>query len=533
MSIYRKYLHLDLLRIPIFLSYKKKYLYRTVIGATLTIICSILIIVFFIIKLSQIISKSVFTIISNEYQNPKGQIDFTNIPILFTLADNNGNPLQMNSKIFEFSVVLSEYLQNHDIDGKSNIINIEKEIKIDRCDKLIGQLDFSYFYEYNLTYFTCIKPNQNLTITGTYGDIIKGFNNLKINVKKCNNSLNNCYNDQYIESYISNTNLIIIYLGYKTNFYNLQKEDIEQTIYSRSFSISPLYRKKVSYYMTLVKYELYVNLILNKKKDNIFFRNIDTFVEIKPIYPINDKEDDNVFVYFSFVYDGNIVVYTKKTEKILEIFSYIGNIFNIMLTFFRIINNYFSKKILFIDIFNSFFFEDKFTKKDKNVHFDNSHLFLLKNKEGNNSKINIKTQDKSINSFVGDKSLDNSKIIKKNHNKNINNPNIIKRTDLKRILTSKSKIIEKGKIIFKRDSKLYFLCPICIIKSRKKLNHLMYIKQSICNSFSIESFSDFLKIKKSISHLSKGQIQNLFEQRKNNYSDKNLRADINDIFNHK
>ena len=120
MSIYRKYLHLDLLRIPIFLSYKKKYLYRTVIGATLTIICSILIIVFFIIKLSQIISKSVFTIISNEYQNPKGQIDFTNIPILFTLADNNGNPLQMNSKISEFSVVLSEYLQNHDIDGKSN-----------------------------------------------------------------------------------------------------------------------------------------------------------------------------------------------------------------------------------------------------------------------------------------------------------------------------------------------------------------------------------------------------------------------------
>ena len=443
----------------------------------------------------------------------------------------------MNSKIFKFSVVSSEYFQNHDKDGKSNITNIEKEIEIDRCDKLIGQIDFSYFDKYNLSYFTCIKPNQNVSLTGTFGDITNGFKNLKINLKRCNNSLDNCYNNQYIESYISNTYLIITYLGYKTNFYNLQKKDIEQTIYSRSFSVSPLYKKKVSYYMTLAKYELYDNLLLNKKKDNFFFRNIDSFVEIKPIYTFNNNENDNVFIYFSFVYDGNIVVYTKKTEKILEIFSYIGNIFNIMLTFLRIINNYFSNKILFIDIFNSFFFEDKFTKKDKNVHFDNSHLFLLMNKEANNSK-NIKTQDKSINSFVGDKSLgdksldNNSKIINKSI-KNTNNQNVYKRSGLKRILTSKAKIKEKGKMVFKRDSKLYFLCPIWMIKKNKHLNHLMYIKQSICNSFSLENFSDFIKIKKSISHLSKSQIQNLFEQRKNNFSDKNIRAEINSIFSRK
>ena len=159
MNIYAKYLHFDLLRIPISLSYKKKYLYNTFVGATLTIICAILIILFLIIKLKQILSKSQFSIISNEYQNPKGEIDFSNIPILFALADNNGNPIQINSKIFEFSVVSSEYVQNYDIDGNSHIINIEKEIEIASCDNLTDIIDFSYFSEYNLSYFTCIKPN--------------------------------------------------------------------------------------------------------------------------------------------------------------------------------------------------------------------------------------------------------------------------------------------------------------------------------------------------------------------------------------
>ena len=162
MSIYANYLHFDLLSIPISLSYKKKYLYSTFVGATLTIICAILIILFLIIKLNQILSKSQFSIISNEYQNPKGEIDFSNIPILFTLADNNGNPIQINSKIFEFSVVSSEYVQKNDINGNSHIINIEKDIEIERCDNLTDKIDFSYFSEYNLSYFTCIKPNQNM-----------------------------------------------------------------------------------------------------------------------------------------------------------------------------------------------------------------------------------------------------------------------------------------------------------------------------------------------------------------------------------
>ena len=39
----------------------------------------------------------------------------------------------------------------------------------------------------------------------------------------------------------------------------------------------------------------------------------------------------DILAYFSLVYDGNVLEYTKKVKKIGEIISYIGNLFNIEL----------------------------------------------------------------------------------------------------------------------------------------------------------------------------------------------------------
>ena len=88
MDFIDKYDNLDLLTIPISLSYKNKYLKRTFIGATLTIKCAIIIIGYFMSAFIEIISKKTFTIISNEFQNPKESINFTNTPILFGITDN-------------------------------------------------------------------------------------------------------------------------------------------------------------------------------------------------------------------------------------------------------------------------------------------------------------------------------------------------------------------------------------------------------------------------------------------------------------
>ena len=104
-------------------------------------------------------------------------------------------------------------------------------------------------------------------------------------------------------------------------------------------------------------------------------------LEYLPITKINDNETYNAystdnFAYFSFVYDGNVLEYTKKVKKLSEIISYIGNLFNIVYTLFKIINNYFSSKILFVDIFAQFFFEKEYLQKTK-PFFENSSLSIL------------------------------------------------------------------------------------------------------------------------------------------------------------
>ena len=113
-------------------------------------------------------------------------------------------------------------------------------------------------------------------------------------------------------------------------------------------------------------------------------------IENEPIK--NESYDKDTLPYYSFVYDGNVVEYTKKVKQIIDAISYIGNLFNIMLTLFRIINNFFSNKILFIDIFYKFFFGDKFCR-NKTYNIDVVNFRNLQ--EQKNKKIESKIERKN------------------------------------------------------------------------------------------------------------------------------------------
>ena len=535
MDLKKKYKHLDFLRVPISLSYKKEYLYRTYVGSTLTIAGFLIILIYFIIKLNEVIKKTSFTVIANEFQSPNDTINFTNTPILFSLTDSEGNPVELNSKLFELSVVFSDYVQNFDQNGNSNIKHIEKEIEIDRCDKINSSLDLSFFNGYNISSFKCIKPCQDIVLSGIFGDI-NGYSSFKINLKKCNNLTHNCYDNDYIESIISNSRLVVVYLGYKTNFYSTTKNDIEKIICSRSVPLSSFFNKRVFLYMSLVKYKLYDNLFFNMKKEKIYFINKDMRIEYRPIQDINPNDTyyNNVFGFFAFVYDGNVIEYTKRVEKFGEIISYIGNLFNILLTIFRIINNHFSNRILFVDIFNNFFFEKMMKNNNKFVHLDNSSFFALSKNKTNSLKLYSKAQEKSINSNLNFNSVFEERVIE-NKKKiiNLNSLNYDNKTGVKNMLSIKSKKSEMEKIHFLKVIKLYYLCPLCLIKNKNNLNYIYSINNSICNTFSIENYIDFIKTTKNLNKIKKEKLHDFnYERRiKNNYTDKNLKEEINKIFN--
>ena len=536
------YNNFDLLNIPISLSYNNQYLYRTFVGATLTIILFIIIITYFIYQFIQIFNKSSFSIISNEFQNPKESIDFTNVPILFGLTDDVGNPLQLDPKVAKYFVILNEYRQQIDKKGNSNTQHIQTILQTERCDKLKDSLDLSLFHGYNISYFQCIKPSQNITINGSYGNI-SGYKSLKINIKKCNNENDNCLNTNNIDSIISNSRFMVIYRGYKTNFYDLDTKDIEQTIYSRSITLSPYFLKRVFYYMSLVKYNLYDNIFSNFKIETQYYINRGMIIENEPIK--NESYDKDTLPYYSFVYDGNVVEYTKKVKQIIDAISYIGNLFNIMLTLFRIINNFFSNKILFIDIFYKFFFGDKFCRT-KTYSFDVVNFRNLQ--EQKNKKIESKIERKNgrentltLNSLVLNKSINsinfNSNVFLENagkSTKNISLLNLLSGRNYTNKLKNKgikrynNKSIEKEKNDFIKNTKYYYLCPICIIKNKKNLETLLFVKNSICNCFSLETFIEFIKIEKAVKFEKKLKATDILYTKYG--TSKNLKEEINKIF---
>ena len=536
------YNNFDLLNIPISLSYNNQYLYRTFVGATLTIILFIIIITYFIYQFIQIFNKSSFSIISNEFQNPKESIDFTNVPILFGLTDDVGNPLQLDPKVAKYFVILNEYRQQIDKKGNSNTQHIQTILQTERCDKLKDSLDLSLFHGYNISYFQCIKPSQNITINGSYGNI-SGYKSLKINIKKCNNENDNCLNTNNIDSIISNSRFMVIYRGYKTNFYDLDTKDIEQTIYSRSITLSPYFLKRVFYYMSLVKYNLYDNIFSNFKIETQYYINRGMIIENEPIK--NESYDKDTLPYYSFVYDGNVVEYTKKVKQIIDAISYIGNLFNIMLTLFRIINNFFSNKILFIDIFYKFFFGDKFCRT-KTYNFDVVNFRNLqeqKNKkiESNIERKNGRENTLTLNSLVLNKSINsinfNSNVFLENagkSTKNISLLNLLSSRNYTNKLKNKgikrynNKSIEKEKNDFIKNTKYYYLCPICSIINKKNLETLLFVKNSICNCFSLETFIEFIKIEKAVKFEKKLKATDILYTKYG--TSKNLKEEINKIF---
>ena len=91
----------DLLNVPVPLSYKNEYFYRSNVGATLTIFIFLIIISITSYEIILLYSGSSFTLISNQYTDISQTIDFSQTPVLFQLANDNGQLIEIDNKLIE------------------------------------------------------------------------------------------------------------------------------------------------------------------------------------------------------------------------------------------------------------------------------------------------------------------------------------------------------------------------------------------------------------------------------------------------
>ena len=127
-----------------------------------------------------------------------------------------------------------------------------------------------------------------------------------------------------------------------------------------------------------------------------------------------------------------------------------------------------------------------------------------------------------------------------NYNNNLNENRAIKKNKLRKLqsLRIKDNELEKKillnklkKKMFLKESKLYYLCPLCIIKNKKNLKYFFSIKNRVCKTFSLENYIDFINTTKAMIQLNKEKSNYLGYKHKSNFTDKNVRREINNILN--
>jgi hypothetical protein len=397
------------------------------------------------------------------------------------MINDKGKIIEMDNKLFSLVAYNMEQtiIKYENGTRKRRIRNTRLEL--DQCDKIFSN-DSEYYSELNLSRYTCIKPEQNLTAFGLLGDMAKPYKGIRIYINKCSGS--DCYEDDVIAEKFHNAKFFVTYLSLSSNMFTLKGEDIKYQLFTKFCSLSTSILKKIVFTYDIGRFYLYNNILFKKKISFNYILGNDYSIDVDLDPTSTLKSSEYTIAYISFHFGGNVIETRKEVQTIFESLSIIGNIFNIILTIFKVINTYYANKVLFVDIFRNIFF----SKKLSFIVKDNFHLNINKR----NSLSRNKNCDLSEQLYFNNDA--NKKNSIKSLNKNANSKNSKNSSTKKRSKVS----IENRKNLTKIKLLYYYLLPLWVLRRSKTINSIYSIKDRICGYFSIEKIHELIKFKEAL-----------------------------------
>ena len=223
----------DFLNIPTSLSYKNEYFYATSVGAFLTIIFFIIIVILSAYEVFLLYEKTSFSLISNQYTDLSQILDFADTPFLFQLINDKGKVIEEDDKLFEIKAYTMEQTTKVENGTKKKKI-INTPLEFGTCDKIYSN-ESEYFGNFNLSKYICAKPGQNLTSYGLLADMNNGFRGIRIYINRCSKS--DCYEESVIN----------------------------KKLFTKSSTISTSLLKKIFFTFDKGKFDLYNSIIFRNK----------------------------------------------------------------------------------------------------------------------------------------------------------------------------------------------------------------------------------------------------------------------------
>ena len=310
------------------LLYQKKSNYTTLFDIFLTLITLIIIIILSLKYFIEYFKSLNFQIVTNYYPLiSKKPLDLSLSSIKFALYSFNGTLKSFDESYISFSIYKNNFrFINHTWIRDS--INIEFE----ECNK---NYNLEKIPENNYEKLICIKKNQNLTISGRYGDIIQGFEILEFHLNKCKNSSNSkiiCKSNEEIKNYLLNSYIDILYISYYVNHF--QSYPIYQSLRTDTLAITLNTVKRYIYYFSDSFYIDYKGIFFEKNKNYSFYE----FHSFSSDH--TDNEENTYYINENIILEIMFTVYDKQTEYIRkypllqDVLSNIGGLTQTLLTIF-------------------------------------------------------------------------------------------------------------------------------------------------------------------------------------------------------
>ena len=240
------------------LRYRKSEKYSTISGILFSILTFLIVIAITIMYSLDLINHTGFNIMLN--YTPilkKTNIDFSKIPFMIGFVNWSRSHQKLNSSYLSLTFdrnVHNTFLNN---DGIYVMERLSTPIKLEVCNPkihYIGKNEFMNDFEYEK--FLCPYKDQNLSISGRFGDNINGYDILEIHLNKCENSSNNlfyCKSNEEIDEYIKNSYLEIIYLSQSPE-HNNYNYPIAEFVKNELYVVAKGNTKRYYHYFSLAEY---------------------------------------------------------------------------------------------------------------------------------------------------------------------------------------------------------------------------------------------------------------------------------------
>ena len=336
-------------------------------------------------------------------------IDISNEPIFFAIYDQFGNVYDISE---DLNIILYYVSINTDKITRELTTNI-RLVETEKCN--INEISLKYSDVINidinlLSRFICIRPNQNITITGHIG--LENFTYLTIYLQKTKN-----FNQTKLQSLIYEQRLILFYLDFIIDHENY-KSPLNRALRAEDFKFLYNETHNFIYEISDSFYETQNYLIGSKSKKSKFFQYYK-----KSLNSITFNKNNTLSI--DIKHSGYLNTYIRKYLKIDEVISKLAGLCNCAYIIINFIGTPIINKVFTIEKINILMFK---AQKDYN-QIENKDSFDFSNF---NSKNHLKI------------------IHKENINKSLYNFNLKTLSEMKKYysISKKSKTEKKLSIYF-------------------------------------------------------------------------------------